>query len=270
MWAAEGSRAQDSSKSSVHDHCVDEAVHRMIEPLGDDTYDIEPKAAPKPYRPLIGTDDEIELHGQEAAFGCPCKRVFAHGRRNASSTHASGRCVAAIGDVRAASALVWVHIVSPHHALADGCHEYLVLRGEPVRKRLAAVPVPRQRVCLAGHQYRLENAPHSVGIADLGMSNDQGGQGKKAAVRIAAKNVTTRKATAYPNPFEATGECFGKDCIKPRIIAYTSMIAATRQQIAVGASSPVPCPARLQTRSSAPLGLRAQDLPELVLAGSLP
>ena len=63
-------------------------------------------SVPDPDRAFVSTDDEIELHGAEAAFFCPGEGMFEHEAGDTSALRRRRRHVSTIGDVIPASSLI--------------------------------------------------------------------------------------------------------------------------------------------------------------------
>src|SRR5258707_11005763 len=73
------------SERAIHHERVDEAEAGMGEGLREAAHDGEAEALPEPHRALVAADDEIELHGAEAAPPRLAPRVLAHGAGDAAT-----------------------------------------------------------------------------------------------------------------------------------------------------------------------------------------
>src|SRR5262249_3297533 len=122
---------------------------------------------PRPNRALVGADDEIELHGAEAAVSRARKRMFEHRTREAAPLRGLCGHVTAVRDVAAATRLVRAQEVGPqNHASVFG-DEDLVIAARPVLERALARDVTRKCVGLPCAQHGLENRPDRSVIALL-------------------------------------------------------------------------------------------------------
>src|SRR5215469_9690515 len=98
---------------------------------------------------LVGCDDEVELHGAETARPRCVERMHAHGECYAAAGCIGSGDVTAIGDVRAAAALIRLQIIgADNRAVVFGDEEFM-LRRAPIGQRLVPAPVARQSISLA-------------------------------------------------------------------------------------------------------------------------
>src|SRR5277367_3682604 len=65
-------------KLTVHDEGVDVALFRVVEGSGKATDNFEAEFFPEAHGHFVGTDDDVELHGAEAAFAGAVERMGAH------------------------------------------------------------------------------------------------------------------------------------------------------------------------------------------------
>jgi hypothetical protein len=157
----------------VHHERVHETQNRVLESLRNRSDDVEAKPLPEPDRALIRADHKIELHGAEASCSRADQRVFAHRRRNTSTTRVRRRHVAAIGDVCAATAPIGMQIVGSHYPCLVFSDEHFVIAGKPECQRVGSAPVTRQRVGFPRPQgsMMLQTAFSSAGVARRMLSN---------------------------------------------------------------------------------------------------
>src|SRR5229473_8690376 len=92
-------------KPVVHDVRVDEPEFGMLEDFGKAANDFEAKTFPQPNGALVGTYDEIELHGAETTLPRALQRVCTHRASHAASGRVRSGHVSAIRNVRAAAFL---------------------------------------------------------------------------------------------------------------------------------------------------------------------
>src|SRR5207244_13068131 len=105
---------------------------------------------PQVNRPKIAADDKVELDGTETVSSRPLQRMSAHRSRYSATRGPGSRHVAAVAHMCAAALLVSAKVVSAEHLALFFRPKHGVARGEPVRKRLVPVHIPRQRVGLPG------------------------------------------------------------------------------------------------------------------------
>ena len=92
----------------------------------------ETEALPEPYGPLVGTDDEVELHGTEPAIFGVFERMPTHRSSHASTGGANCGHVAAIGYVRASAFLIGVQKIGADYFAIFFGNEYFIAGGEPI------------------------------------------------------------------------------------------------------------------------------------------
>jgi hypothetical protein len=73
-----------------------------------------------------------------------------------------------------AAAIVGAQIIAADRRPALLCNENFMLRGAPVRERVVARHVSRQRICFAGADRGLDHPPDRVAVAAIGCANPQG------------------------------------------------------------------------------------------------
>jgi len=152
------------SEFREHDKRIDEAFGRMVERQGQPSYNRKPEILPQLYSALICADHKVELHCAEAGVFSLLLRMQAHPSGDTSSRCVRCRHVAAVADVRSASALIGAQVVGTDHHTIFFRHKHLIAGREPVRQRLITRDISRQGVGLAGTQDRLENEPGAIGV----------------------------------------------------------------------------------------------------------
>lgn len=103
----------------------------MEECFGEAADDFEAEALPEANGAFVGADDEIKLHGAEAAGFGVGEGMDAHGAGNAASGGVRGGDVAAVGDVGAAALLVGAEEIGADDGGGFFGDEDLVVAGEP-------------------------------------------------------------------------------------------------------------------------------------------
>src|SRR5512135_188383 len=117
--------SRNDLKFPIHHIGVDKPARRVCKSSRQSTHDGEAAALPQAYRPFIAGNDEVELHGCEAAFARPLKRICTHGARHAASACIGRNDVAAICDMAAAAAVVGAQIISTDDLTAILCDKDL-------------------------------------------------------------------------------------------------------------------------------------------------
>lgn len=96
---------------TVHHERINGAENRMHKRAGQPADDFELQTLPEPHRALVGADDEIKLHGVEAAGFSVLDGMQAHRAGDAAAVGPRRGHVTAIGDVRATALLVRAQVI---------------------------------------------------------------------------------------------------------------------------------------------------------------
>jgi hypothetical protein len=158
-----------------HDVGVDVTLLGMQECFRKLAYDAEAVFLPETDGAFVGADNEVELHGLEAASAGVIQGMDAHSACYTAAGGGWGGDVAAICDVRATAVPVCFQKVgTENRALLLG-DENLVPMREPIKKCFFSAQVSWHRVGVAGANDRFEDGPNRVVIARMSMANKEHG-----------------------------------------------------------------------------------------------
>lgn len=143
----------------------------MVEGFGQAAHDFEAEFLPEVDGDFIGADDDVELHGAEAAFAGAIERVGAHGAGDATACGPGRGHVPAVGDVAASALLVGAQVVGAEDFSVFFGDKCFVMRRVPVLKCLLAGEVAREGVGFTGADNGFENFPCGVCVMDGGRTN---------------------------------------------------------------------------------------------------
>src|ERR1700720_2307892 len=131
----------------------------------------EAETLPKPYGPLVGADDKVELHGTEASSFGVVERMLTHRARHASAGGANIGHVAAIGYVRASTFLIGMHVIGADYLSVFLRDEYFVVLREPMGDGLFPCYIVGQGVSFRAPDGGLHYFPDRIGIAAAGSTD---------------------------------------------------------------------------------------------------
>src|SRR6266446_1233027 len=122
----------------MHHKGIDQAERRMSKHPRQGPHDGEPTALPQPYRPLVAGDDEVELHGREAALTCVVKRMGAHHPCHPSTGSIGRNDVTAVGHMAAAAAIVGAQEIRSENSLPCFGDENIMPHRMPIGESVGA------------------------------------------------------------------------------------------------------------------------------------
>lgn len=158
-----------------HDVGVDVTLPGMQKCFGKLADDAETVFLPQANGAFVGADDEVELHGLEAAGASVIEGMDAHRACDASPNGRRGGDITTICNVRATASLVRLQKVCAEDDAFLLGNENLVFIGKPIKKCFFSAQVSWQRVGIAGANDGFENAPDRVAIARVSMANREHG-----------------------------------------------------------------------------------------------
>ena len=155
-----------------HDEGIHIPLSGMPERPGKRADDGEPELPPKPHRPLVGGNDEVELHRAKAQGGGDFLRMAAHGRSRPQAAGRRAHDVAAIADMAALAGLIGLEVVGADHPSAGiGTDEGLCRKLHPGMPRLLRRDVLRVAVGFARAENGFENGPDVRPVVYSGFSD---------------------------------------------------------------------------------------------------
>lgn len=147
-----------------HDVRVDVAQCWMKERVRKRANDRKFEALPQFYGAIVGTDDEIKLHGAKSTAPSAAERMLAHRAGDPAAGCGDGCQVAAICNVPTATVLIGLQKVGADNFAVFFRNKDLVFSRKPIRERACLVHVAREGISFACADDGFHDGPDGVRV----------------------------------------------------------------------------------------------------------